>query len=301
MKQILLAAVILFGASLNAAGDFAGDFQAAKKLFNERQYEAAHEAFVKLAETAPNPRGKAPSLSYAAISLGRFERYDDAMTLAKTIESAPMAAYTQMTIMDEGRKFTELAEAFKDEDIAAWPDAINYQGFFMRARARNIARDREGALSDYAQCAALAGSDDRKKLEATTHAAALHHALGDAARAMIMYRDVLAVFEKEPRRKGMWLFPHTLLGAAGILLEQKKYDEALALLATYELKPEKEKRNVWDFRVLEARGDACAGQGKKAEALAAYREALEIQTHESYIRRLEQKAAELEGGKGEPQ
>jgi len=301
MKHILLTAIILFGASLNAAGDFAEDFQAAKKLFNERQYEAAHAAFAKLAESAPNARGKAPSLSYAAIALGRLDRYDDAMALAKTIESAPMAAYTQMTIMDDGRKFKELAEAFKDENIAAWPDAINYQGFFMRARARNVAGDREGALSDYEQCAALAGSDERKKFEAMTNAAALHHALGDDAKAMAIYRDVLAVYEKEPGRKGIWLFPQTLLGATGILLEQKKCDEALALLAMYELKTEKEKRNVWDFRILEARGDVYAGQGKKAEALAAYREALEIQTHESYIKRVEGKAAELEGGEGGPQ
>lgn len=300
-RTILLTAVILFGASLSAAGDFSDDFQAAKKLLDERQYQPAHDAFVKLAESAPNARGKAPSLSFAAIALSRQDRFEEAFALAKTIESKPMAAYTQMTIMDENRKFQELVEAFKGEDIAAWPDAINYKGFYMRGRARTVARDNEGALSDYEQCAALAGSDMNIKLEAITQVASLHKALGKNAEALKLYRDVLAVYEKEPGRKGTWHYPHTLIGASSILVEERKCDEALALLAGFRLNDQKDKRNVWDFLILEARGDAYAGQGRKADALAAYREALEIETHEGYMKRVEQKAAGLEGGKGGPQ
>ena len=301
MKRVIIVAIILVATSLNAAADFAEDFQAAKKLFNEKEYEAAHDAFVKLAEAAPNERGKAPSLSYAAIALRRLDRYDEAIALAKTIESKPMAAYTKMTIMTEARKHKELAEAFKDEDIAAWPDAINYKGFSMRGTARNVARDRQGALGYFEQCVALAGSDVWKKLEAMTNAASLCHRLGDDAKALATYRNVLAVYEKQPGRKGIWHFPHTVLGAADVLTGQKKYDEALALLAAYEVKPDKEKRNVWDFLVLEARGDSYAGQGKKAEALAAYREALAIQTHQGYMDRVEKKAAELENEEGKAQ
>jgi len=300
VRQAIIAVIILVAMSLNAMADFAGDFQAAKKLFAQKQYADAQQAFAKLAASAPNDHGKAASLSYAAMALGRQNQYEKAIELSKSIEAGPMAAYTQMTLMTENRKFKELAAAFKEEDVAAWPDDINYKGFSMRGRARNIARDRKGALSDFEQCVALAGSDLWTKLEAMENVASVHHALGDDAKAMDIYRDTLAVYEEEPGRKGLWLYPKTLLGAVGILIGQKKYDDAQALLAEFGDTSEERKRNVYGFLVLEAYGDIHAGQGKKAEALEKYRDALGIQTQPGYINRVEKKVAELEGG-GEPQ
>ena len=294
MKVIALSAVLAILTSLTAAADFAEDFQAAKKLLNAKEHQAAYEAFVKLAETAPDERGRAPSLSYAAIALARLDRYDEALELAKSISPAPMAAYTQMAIMTEHRKRKELATAFKDEDIAAWPDEINYKGFFMRGAVRSLSGDRQGALADFEQCVALAGSDMWMKVEAMERVASLHHLLGNDAKAMAAYRNALAWYEESPGRKGRWLFPKTLLGAVHILIEQKKHDEARKLLDSYADTSGEIRRNSWGFLVLEAYGDIYAGQGNKTEALAKYRDALEIQTHQGYMDRVAEKVEKLQ-------
>ena len=292
MKKAIATAIAL-ASSLNAMADFAGDFQAAKKLFNRRKYQEAEEAFKKLAPTSRNAHGKASSLSYAAIALGKRKKYDEAMELAKTIEVKPVAAYTQMAIMDTNRKRKDLIAASKDEDIAAWPDAINYKGFLLRGVAYAVVGDRQAALKDLNQCVSLAGCDNMVKLEALNRMAVAWRALKDDAKAMGAYKKAFAIYEDDPRWKGKWLYAQALLGAARILISQGKYDDAMAVLAKFSVKPSKEKRGPWDFLVLEAYGDVSAAQGKPDDALAKYQEAGAIKTHKTYIDRVNKKIEAL--------
>jgi len=294
-----MAAAIILGTALNLMAGFAEDFQAARKLFDGKAPQAAHEAFAQLAEAAPNAHGKAASLSYAARALGRRQQYGQAIELAKTIDAAPMSAYTQMAIMAAGRKHGELVAAFREEDIAAWPDRINYRGFFLRGGAFSAEGDRQAAVKDFEQCVELAGSDAWVKLEALNNAAALHHVLGDDAKAMDVYRQAFAVYDESPNRKGRWLYPKALLGAAQILTGQGKHDEARAILAKFSVKPEADQRGPWDFLVLEAVGDIHAARGERDAALAKYREAVGIDTHRSYVDRVEKKIEDLSTGKAD--
>lgn len=288
-----IVAAIVLGTALNVVADFAADFQAAKTLFDKGQYQEAGQTFSNLAASAPNAHGKAWSLSYAAMALGRQKQYDQALELAKTIEGKPMAAYTQMAIMDANQRHKELAAAFKDEDIAAWPDPINYKGFFLRGVARSVAGDKQASLKDFEQCVRLAGSDAELKLDALNRLAALCHDLGDDAKAMSTYETAFALYEQEPRWRGRWLYPQALLAAARLLMAQGKYDEAKATLAKFSVKASQADRGPWDFLVLEAYGDILAAQGKPADARAKYQEAVAIKTHESYVARVKKKIEEL--------
>lgn len=297
MSRVAIALVALV-IGMPAMADFADDFQAARKLLGRRKYADAEQAFLKLAASAPNAHGKAWSLSYAARALGLRKQYAKAVDLAKTIEPKSMADYTQMEVMAANRKPKDLIAAFKNENIAAWRDAINYKGFFLRGAAYASVGDRKAAVKDLDQCIGLCGSDAWVELEALNRVAALHVALGDDAKAMAAYEKVFALFDKNPRRKGRWLFPQALLGAARIRLKQGKYDEAKALLARFKERPRPRKgkrvRSAWDFLVLETYGDIAAAQGNKAEALAKYRDAVTIKTHKSYVKRVEEKIEALE-------
>ena len=198
MNRILIAAIVL-GTSSSALADFADDFQVAKELLDERDYPAAHQASITLAASAPNDHGKAWSLCHAAIALGLQKQYDQAIELAKTIGSKPMAAYTQMEIMGANRRHRELIAAFREEDVAVWPDQINYRGCFLRGAAFAVIRDSEAAAKDFEQCAALSGSDSVVKLEALNRSAALWCALKDDAKAMATFKRAFAIYDEQPR------------------------------------------------------------------------------------------------------
>jgi len=298
VKQIIIT-VIVFCMAANVMADFAEDFQGARKLFKKKDYEAAHQSFVKLAASAPNGHGKAESLSYAAIALGRLKQYEQALELAKTIKPKPAAAYTQMEIMNANRKSKELIAAFKDEDINAWPDQINYKGFFLRGGAYAVVGDGQAALNDFEGCIELAGSDLWPKLEALNKVAAFHHALEDDAKAMAAYQKAFAIYDAHENRKGRGYYPRALMGAAGILSAQGEYDAAKAMLANFTMKTDKAKRGSWDFLVLEAYGDIHVAQGKKDDALARYQAAVAIKTHKSYIDRVNKKISALGNDKKE--
>ena len=126
-------AIVVLGICLNARADFADDFQEAKKLFDAKDHGAACSAFTKLADVAPNGHGKAWSLFHAAVALGRQMQYESAIELARTIGVRPMAVFAQMEIMNANRKHKELIASFREEDISAWPDEINYRGFSCAA------------------------------------------------------------------------------------------------------------------------------------------------------------------------
>jgi len=289
---IVLAAIVL-GAAPDVPADFAGDFQEAKKLLDQKEHQAAARAFQRLAGAAPNARGKAASISYAAICLGRLGQVDRAIEMARTIEAKPMSAYTQMEVLSDAKRHRELVAAFQQEDVATWPDEINYLGFLLRGRAGSAVGGKEAALKDFQRCADLAGSDVHVKLDALSHVAALRHELGDDARAMETHEKAMALFEANPRWKGNWLYPRALLGAARVLMGQGKYDEASAMLARFGDTSEKSKRNAWGFLVLEAYGDIHAAQGRKALALAKDEDAAAIDTHSSYLDRVNKKIAAL--------
>jgi len=293
MNRILIAAIVL-GTSSSALADFADDFQVAKELLDERDYPAAHQASITLAASAPNDHGKAWSLCHAAIALGLQKQYDQAIELAKTIGSKPMAAYTQMEIMGANRRHRELIAAFREEDVAAWPDQINYRGCFLRGAAFAVIRDSEAAAKDFEQCAALSGSDSVVKLEALNRSAALWSALKDDAKAMATFKRAFAIYDEQPRWKGKWLYPQAVLGATRILMGQGKYGDAKAMLAKFSVSPSRDKRGAWDFLVLEAYGDLALAEGKRDEALAKYRDAVAIETHKSYIERVNKKINPLQ-------
>lgn len=293
MSRVLIAILVL-GTSLNALADFADDFQAAKELLDGRDYPAAHQAFAKLAASAPNDHGKAWSLAHAAMALGLQKQYDRAIELTKTIRSAPMAAYTQMGIMVINGRHRELIAAFRKEDVAAWPDRINYKGSFLRGVAYAVVGDRQAAIKDFERCVGLSGSDSAIKLEALNRMAAVWLALKDDAKAMAAYKRAFSLYDEQPRWRGRWLYPQALLGATRILMSQGKYDEARVTLARFSLKPSGEKRGPWDFLVLEACGDIALAQGKRDDALAKYRDAAGIKTHKSYIDRVKKKIEGLQ-------
>ena len=81
------------------------------------------------------------------------------------------------------------------------------------------------------------------------------------------------------------------------MIGQGKYDDATATLAKFRVNPSREKRGPWDFLILETYGDVALAQSKKDDALARYQDAVTIDTHQSYIDRVNRKIQDLKSSR----
>ena len=265
--------------------DFISDFQDAQKLLSQKKNIEAKEAFVKLSEAVPNTLIKAKCLAYAATALSNDKKYDEALELVKTIADKPISINCQMEIYladrDNG-KLKDCVEAFKGEDIAAWPDSIDYKGFWNRGQARFYTKNYEDAAKDLNLAAQNAGSDTLIKVQALNLLGSTYITLKDEQKALDAYKQVIAL----NYGKGSWLQIDSVIKAAKILTKQAKYDEAIK---TLELN-DKISTGVWGFQNFEAWGDIYKAQGKEKEANEKYDAALALDgVHSGWVKNLKEK------------
>ncbi|MFA7159817.1 MAG: tetratricopeptide repeat protein [Kiritimatiellia bacterium] len=280
---------LMIGFALSSSADFPSDFKAAKDQYSQKEYQKANESFLKLAEAAPTPKSKAQCQAWAALSLARHGQYEQAIELAKKIELKPVSVHCRMEIMLENKKFKELVEAFKDEDINAWPDYLIHHGFFKRGSAYRATNDNVSAAKDLEKAVETGLTSDRFLAIAWNDLGGIYLALKEDDKALNAFRQVLVLFHD----KNNYLYYSSVLSATGILTRQAKYDEALAELKNLDLsKPS----GTYGFQALKAFGDICLAQGKKDEAVAKYKEALAVtNAPKSYLDDLAKKLNEISG------
>jgi len=142
----------------------------------------------------------------------------------------------------------------------------------------NQSQQARGYYEALERAAAEPGQDSAPRIEAAMQTLQSEFAATDyAARAALVASDALRSSDQLAAAEGplRWLSDssHTALAPvaklrlAGLLLDQEKYDEALAVLDTPPV----------SFQALYAdrRGDILIAQGKREEAVAAWRQALE--------------------------
>ena len=132
-------------------------------------------------------------------------------------------------------------------------------------------------------------SNDAKRVDEAAQAVVDKYAsTAYAPRAELLAAQVSmqAGDDKQAQRQLHWVIDHASeaglqsvasLKLAGLLLDEKKYDEALGLL-------EAKHPQSFDGMYADMRGDVLLAQGKKAEARSAYRTALD-KTHEGDVYR----------------
>lgn len=291
-KAVVLGTIMVLGATIMA--DFIGDFQDAQKLLTQKKNPEAKDAFIKLSENSSDPVIKAKCLAYASTALSNDKKYDEALKLAKSITYKPISINCQMEIYlanrDDG-KLKDCVEAFKGEDIAAWPDNIDYKGFWNRGQARFYTSNFEDATKDLALAAQKAGSDTLIKIQALNLLGSTYITLKDEQKALDAYKQAIAL----NYGKGSWIQIDSVIKASKILTKQAKYDEALK---TLELN-DKVTTGVWGFQYLEAYGDLLKAQGKEKEANEKYDAALALDgVHAGWVKNLKEKRGLSSNKKG---
>ncbi len=285
----MLKKTVVFGITLalgvNVMADFIGDFQEAQTLLTQKKNVEAKDAFMKLSETASNAEIKARCLAFAATALGNDKKFDEALELAKTITDKPISINCQIEIYMANRtngRLKDLLDLFKGEDIAAWPDNMNYKGFWNRGQASFYTGNFEDALKDLNLAAENAGSDTVIKSQVFNLLGATYVSLKDEQKALYAYNQVIALNYDN----GFYVQIDSVIQAAKILTRQAKYAEALKTLKLND----KITTGVWGFRNLEAYGDLLKAQGKEEEANEKYDEALTLEgIHPMWVKNLKEK------------
>lgn len=296
MKIILLAILAVVScASTFAAYD--NEFSSARQAYYKRKLDKARAGFLKLAKEAPNAKAKAECLSWAVDCLLKQKQYDEAETLAKTIEISemkgqklldvavdlawqakkpeqamalvesidvkPLSIIGRIRLLNMRRQSKEAVAQYGEEPIADWPVEFQAEGFYRRARAFVRAGSHQRAASDYEKASEQARGRFKTQILQELGDTYANY-LKDDSKALDAYDRAIA-------NKGANSYYRSILGKVSVLTRQKRYDEALKLVEKLV-----NGRGTWKFRGVRTRGDVLLAKGDEVEALKAYMDAMKV-------------------------
>jgi len=305
MKRLLLAffATLFVWNCASALDPMAIDFHwnykraEAQRLFKRKKYKQAQEEAEKLAKTAPNEAAKVGCLSLAAIALAHQGQYEPALKQAGAFDDKPVSDFTRMEVMLVSGKHADLVAAFKDADLANWPGGLSYKAYHKRGLAHLTLKDFGAAARDFEACVARAAKDTEILIECLNRVGWLREKLKDEDAALASYMKVVEMCSGKPHLRGSHGgLPNAALYAARILVGRDQREEALEVLGRYDTSRSKS----YGPRVLEAMGDIHAALGHKFQAVAKYREIIEVvksqwkgKRRDRYIEKLNKKIEEV--------
>lgn len=247
-------------------GDYIVDRKAAMELMKARKYEEALAALTKMANGEVTDFQKSDAMEQAAYCCDRLKRYDQAMETAKEIPLEAVSKTVQMTLMYRNRKWKEVIEQFGNEDINAWPDTVKSKAYRARGGSASRIKDGKLAVADLTKAAEYTmNRNDRGRVL---------NALGDAYRVLLKDDDkAIETYRRTYTESHGYKQCHAVIAVSGILSDRGKSQEALKELDQIDLDKIK---GYWKAALLGAHGRALAAAGKKTEAIARYKEALQI-------------------------
>ncbi len=151
-ERITKTSIIIIGivsaCAVSAWGDYLSDRKEAQKLAGGGTNEAALAMFVGMAANTSSDAQKSDALEQAAMLAHTMKQDDKAMELARQIPLAPLSKTVQMRLMNEAHKLREIVDAFKDENIDAWPESIAAEAYHLRGKAYIQIKDGKAAAAD---------------------------------------------------------------------------------------------------------------------------------------------------------
>jgi tetratricopeptide (TPR) repeat protein len=265
MLKKLMVIGILFSLVAGARADYIEDRKAAMALVKAGKTEEALVAFNKMAEGPITAYQKSDALEQAVLCALNLKRSDQAMKLAGTIPLQPVSKLCQMRILTADRQWQALIDQFKDEDLNRWPDSLAGEAFQTRGDTYAALKNGPAAAADLKKATEYLTDVNSLGLALTALGGVYENLLKDDDLALETYRKVYAA-------STVYKHASAAMAAAGILQRRNKADEAIRELDTIDIK-EMAPCNL-RAATLNAYADAYAAQGKKAEAIAKYKEVL---------------------------
>lgn len=266
MKWIAVLATVPVGAA-GAPADYVADRKAAAALVRAGQHKEALAAFTRMADRAATDVQKSDALQQATACARSLNDLDQALRLAKQIPLTPLSKTCQMQVLETGRRWQEIADRFRDEDIDSWPESVRGDAFFARGHAWFILKNGTPAARDLEKAVAYLTDSNARGLCLNVLGDVCSTLLNDTPRAIETYRRVYAT-------SNVYKHCQAALRVAELLRQQRRPEAALQELSR--IKMDEVTAPYWRGRMLGATGDALAAAGKKPAAAARYAEALQV-------------------------
>jgi tetratricopeptide (TPR) repeat protein len=275
MARSLIGLGIVLTLSIGAAAADAttNRLSAARELMKAYKNAEALTAFTNLVAMGLSDADKSEALESAAYCAFRQRHAAPAtgplaMELAKQIPMKGASIRCRMLLMLENAHNEELIKTFKNENLAALPEDIAPEAFYMRGRAYASLKKGQEAEADF-KMALERRPREQKYLMAL--GGNYFSNLKETQEALDTYQLVIQSAEK----------PHhavdAVLEVARIHISNAMYSEALVALDNC-----KDLTAFSDYQriqVLRAFGQAYAGLGREEEAIASFNEANQLATH----------------------
>jgi tetratricopeptide (TPR) repeat protein len=183
----------------------------------------------------------------------------------------PTALMDQMKALHQGRKWKELIEQFGSHDFSDWPPTKSAEALQLRGQIFSFTKDGKRAEADLLAALKLTTRhEDIMLLLAENYV----NNLNDDTKAIAAFRNVIEI--TGTNNKG-WQPLTATCGLARLYTDQVKLDAVLEVLKPYgdlsQLPP------TWRIKLLRCYGHLYAAQGREAESLAKFREALSLETN----------------------
>jgi tetratricopeptide (TPR) repeat protein len=269
---IRIGGIVILSIGIVRADEITNRLAAARDLMNAYKNAEALTAFTNLVATGLNDADKSEALERAAYCAFR-QRHSDpamgllAMELAKQIPLKGPSIKCQMLIMLENGQNGQLIKTFQEKDLAALPDDIAPETFFLRGRAYASLKKGEDAEADF-KMAVERRPREQKYLMAL--GGNYFSNLKETQKALDTYQRVIESVDR----------PHhavdAVLEVARIHVNSAEYDKALKALDNC-----KDLTAFSDYQriqVLRAFGQTYAGLGREEEAMARFGEANQLAT-----------------------
>lgn len=244
--------------------DYLQAIRAATDLARQGKREEALAAYTAAAEGKLTDYQKAAALEQAAATARALKRDDAADELIARIPlEAVKKAATMRKLLERGEA-KELVAQFGKEDLAAWPFWKAGEAYALRGRAyASLAAGKE-AEADLAAAVELTGDPQRRDEVRQALAVNRERNLKDDAGALAAYR---ATIDAAPQFRSAEHFG-AVQGVARILARQRKFDDALAVLARVDLE---KLLGDWRGTLLLERAEVQRAAGRTAEAAATWK------------------------------
>jgi len=244
--------------------DYLVESDAAERLRRERKTEEALAAWTALAESEGlTGLQVSDALSHAADCARQLDDFATAEELTGRIPLDAVRKTVRMENLLARREWESVVERFGSEDLGRWPFWQRGAGAFARGRAHHGAKLGEAAEADF-RLALDYTSDPRTRRKIWRSLARTRQGvLGDDEGALAAYRAIL-----DSGATGGADYYYALQGAARILSEQGKPDEALAVLDRVDPAGI---GGSWRGSLRFTRAEVLAAAGRTQEAQEVYR------------------------------
>jgi tetratricopeptide (TPR) repeat protein len=178
----------------------------------------------------------------------------------------------RMRVMFQERHWKELLEKFGAVDFAAWPVESSRQAvdaLQVRGQTYSFTKDGHRAEADLLAAMKLA---PRNPDIAVLLGDNFINNLNDEAKAIAAYRQVIEFSAANPMG---WQPLTATISLARLYTDQVKLDAAFEVLKPYGNLTQLP--SIWRIKLLRSYGHFYAAQGKEAESLAKFREALRLE------------------------